>query len=219
MSEGLAIASGLGLFAVAALTPGPSNILIVETTMHRGRTSALCLALGVSIGTCVWATATAVGTGALLATSPAYPVLVAVGAGYLAKLAYDSLARAIAGRLTIWGASDTPAKQGQARCTERPDRARMLVKGVLTSLSNPKSALFWVSVMSVAARPGAAPWALSVFVGACTVLAVIIYGGFAVVFQIATVHAFLDRYRRTVFGVAGGLYLIFAGKVLASGLF
>nr|WP_027289829.1 LysE family translocator [Rhodovibrio salinarum] len=209
----------MGLFAVAALTPGPSNILIVETTIHRGQTAALFLAFGVSVGTCIWATATAAGTAALLAASSVYPVLVVVGATYLAKLAYDSFARAIASQPVTWRVPEISGQLDRGGDRRRPVRTRMLLKGVMTSLSNPKSALFWISVMSVAAKPDAAPWALTVFVGVCTVSALAIYGGFAVVFRTETVHTFLDRHRRVVFGVVGGLYLVFAGKVLTSGLF
>lgn len=216
VADALAMGSGLGLFAAAALTPGPSNILIVETSIHRGKVAALYLAAGISIGTCLWSMSMAVGIGTLIATSSAYPILAALGAIYLTKLSYDSAVRAVRARPAVWVAPDAVKWRRKAVLSHSCSGNRMLLlKGVLTSLSNPKSAFFWISVMSVAGAPRADPWFLAVFVCACTALAATIYGGFVVGFHVTAVRAGLERHHRALSGLFSGLYVFFAGTLLA----
>ncbi len=63
--------------------PGPSVMLIVKSTMLRGRWAAMLVAAGVFCGDLVWAAAAVGGITALIVASrPAFEILRLAGAGY-----------------------------------------------------------------------------------------------------------------------------------------
>ena len=49
------LAAFVGLVAVLVAIPGPSVMLVVKSTMLRGRSSAMLVAVGVLCGDLVWA--------------------------------------------------------------------------------------------------------------------------------------------------------------------
>ncbi|WP_026381625.1 LysE family translocator [Afifella pfennigii] len=231
MSALAALASALLLFVVAAIAPGPSNVLIVETSLSRGARPALALAFGVSTGSFLWALGSALGIGIFLLESAAYPYLVVLGAIVLFKLAADSARQALRQPVGRKGrAGPRPAETGAEErlesdvrgagkdaapgaLTERP--LALMGKGLVVSLSNPKSALFWIAVMSLALQPDAAPSLLAAIVLGCTALAVVIYSGFAMAVQIPALR---ELYAQAIAALRWGfaaLYLVFAAKMLS----
>lgn len=213
MTELASLVSSLLLFAVAALAPGPSNILIVETSVSKGRRDAVLIAIGVSIGTFLWASGSAAGVNALLLGSAVYPYLLAVGIIYLLKLAKDSIGNAFRHHAPSAVAfANTHAENGVGGVSD--SFIRTLGKGLATSLSNPKSALFWVSIMSVALGSKEVSWMPLGVVGGCTALALIIYLGFAWAFQIPATRAIYARNIGKISGCFAVVYLFFAANLV-----
>jgi threonine efflux protein len=132
------------LHVAALITPG-ANVLLVSQLAASGQPkSAMRAALGVAAGAAVWSSAAVLGVHALFVAFPTVRLVLQVaGALYLLYIA-SKLWRAQAAVAD----SSTPAMPAW----------RAFRLGLLTNLSNPKSALFFGSVFSAALppEPGAA---------------------------------------------------------------
>lgn len=62
----------LGTFAIAVVSPGPDFLLVLRTSLQKGRSHGYATALGIAAGTAVWITVTITGLTSLL---HAYPTL------------------------------------------------------------------------------------------------------------------------------------------------
>jgi len=125
------------LFVVAcvalAITPGPNLVYLVARTVAQGRRAGLVSLAGTTSGFVAHVLAAAFGLSALLAAVPiAYDAVRFAGAAYLAWLAY-----------TTW----RDAKPLPESAPTAPTRPGTLYRaGVLTSLLNPKVALFQLAL-------------------------------------------------------------------------
>ncbi|WP_460116298.1 LysE family translocator [Pseudomonas sp. H2_D02] len=85
---GSPILLAFGTYVLAAASPGPSNMAIMDVAMRDGRTRALMLASGVITGSLFWAILAATGISALLAAyAQALLLIKVVGGVYLLYLA------------------------------------------------------------------------------------------------------------------------------------
>ena len=129
----------LALFALAsvllALTPGPNLLYLVSRTLCQGRTAGLVSLAGTTSGFLFYALSAALG---LTAVFVAVPVLFEVvrwaGAAYLLWLAWDAVRPHGSGGL--FARRDLPLV--------RP--AALFRTGVITSILNPKVALFYLAL-------------------------------------------------------------------------
>ena len=132
-------AADLTLFALAsvllALTPGPNLLYLVSRTLCQGRTAGLISLAGTTSGFLFYALSAALG---LTAVFVAVPVLFEVvrwaGAAYLLWLAWDAVRPHGSGGL--FARRDLPLV--------RP--AALFRTGVITSILNPKVALFYLAL-------------------------------------------------------------------------
>jgi threonine/homoserine/homoserine lactone efflux protein len=129
----------LALFGLAsvllALTPGPNLLYLVSRTLCQGRTAGLVSLAGTTSGFLFYAVSAALG---LTAVFVAVPVLFEVvrwaGAAYLLWLAWDAVRPRGSGGL--FARRDLPLM--------RP--AALFRTGVITSILNPKVALFYLAL-------------------------------------------------------------------------
>lgn len=124
------------LHAAALITPG-ANVLLVSQLAASGQSrSAVRAALGVAAGAAIWSTAAVLGVHALFAAFPTVRLALQVGGAlYLLYIA-----------TRLWH-SQAPSAQAKARDLPAWRAFRL---GLLTNLSNPKSALFFGSIFSAA---------------------------------------------------------------------
>jgi threonine/homoserine/homoserine lactone efflux protein len=117
---------------VVTIVPGPDMALVTRQVVSRGRAAAQATIAGNLTGLAVHASALAVGLSALLvASATAYSVVRLAGAAYLVFLGVQSLRRA--GRAE--GAAPAPKRGSPYR------------QGLLSTVLNPKPALFFVSFL------------------------------------------------------------------------
>ncbi|WP_334597985.1 LysE family translocator [Pseudomonas alvandae] len=142
---GSPILLAFGTYVLAAASPGPSNMAIMDVAMRDGRTRALMLASGVITGSLFWAILAATGISALLAAyAQALLLIKVVGGVYLLYLALR------AGRSAMQSTADrTSTVAGQA-----PRYLSLYRQGVLMHISNPKAIMSWMSIMSLGLRGG-----------------------------------------------------------------
>ena len=116
--------------ALLTITPGAGTAMVVRSAVRGGRRRALVTTIGNSIGVLAWAGFAAVGVAAVVATSAeAFTAVKLVGAVVLVILGLQSLR----GRR----AADTVAA---------PAGGAPLRDGVVTSLANPKLAVFFAAL-------------------------------------------------------------------------
>jgi threonine/homoserine/homoserine lactone efflux protein len=121
--------------ALLTVTPGAATALVVRSAAVGGRRDALATTVGNSIGVLAWGCFAAMGIAAVVATSAdAFTAVKLVGAVVLIVLGLQSLR----GRR---GGDDV-------RGRPRPERAGRapLRDGLITSLANPKLAVFFVAL-------------------------------------------------------------------------
>ena len=128
----------LGLFALAclllALTPGPNLLYLVSRTLCQGRRAGIVSLAGTSFGIVFHVVAAALGLSAIFLTVPIlYDAMRYVGAAYLLWLAWDPLRP---------GGRDL----FQTRTLPPDPPARLFRIGVLTSVLNPKVAMFYLAL-------------------------------------------------------------------------
>lgn len=184
------------VWAVTVLSPGPNFLATVQAALGRSRRAGLEVALGISFGTTIWATASLLGLGLLFQSAGwLYHAVRIAGAAYLIFLGVATLlsARRAAGPASVVG----PAVGG----------LRAVRRGLLTDLSNPKAAAFFTSLFAVTVPPSAPFW----FDAATVALVVAIAGGWyalcACAVSLAPVAAFYRRARRAITAVAGVVFL------------
>lgn len=120
--------------ALFGVVPGPDNIFVLTQSALVGPRAGVAVAAGLCLGLLVHTIAVAAGLAALMQTTPiAFTMLKYVGAAYLLYLA--------------WGAFR--AKPGGAEATALPTMQahRLVMRGVVMNLSNPKVAIFMLAFL------------------------------------------------------------------------
>ena len=135
-----------GVSVLLALTPGPDNIFVLLQSAQRGWRAGMCVVLGLCLGLVGHTAAVALGLAAVFAASGmAFTVLKVVGAAYLAWLA--------------WGALRAPARVpeappgGAAAAGGNGGALRMVGRGVVMNLTNPKVLVFFLAFLPQFADP------------------------------------------------------------------
>jgi threonine/homoserine/homoserine lactone efflux protein len=131
--------------ALLAVTPGPATAMVIQSAARSGRSHAGRATLGNATGLAVWAGLSMVGVSALVAASQtAFTVLRVAGAGVL--IVYGI-------RMLLAARANTAAPAD--RLGVRPRSAFRM--GLVTALSNPKVALFYVSLLPQFVPDGHSP--------------------------------------------------------------
>jgi threonine/homoserine/homoserine lactone efflux protein len=128
----------LGASLALAITPGPGVLYIVARTLAQGRASGLASVAGVGLGNFANALLAAFGVAALLAVSAlAFEILKWAGALYLIWLGVQQ-----------WrSASQSPVLEAASVHVEPASTTRTLREGIVVSLLNPKTTLFFAAFL------------------------------------------------------------------------
>lgn len=187
---------------VAWITPGPTMIAVMSASLADGRRAGLLTGFGLSAGATIWAGLAVLGVAALFELFPtALLALRIAGAGYLLWLGFKSLRSALRS-----DAGGFAAAVGATRSR------RAFRTGLLVSLTNPKAALFFGSILTAFVPHDASPALLAGIVGLCAVLAVICHSVTATVFSTRGVVRAFDHMRRLATAAFG---VVFAGLGMA----
>ncbi len=149
--EFVGIIAGVWLVHLAAvISPGPSLVVVARTALAGSRVAGAWTAIGLGIGTFVWASAALFGLKAVFAAVPwLYASMKLAGAAYLFYLA-----------IQLWRHADAPLDVAGTQGGTALARGAALRQGVFTQLSNPKVAVFFGSIF-VTLLPADASWGLT----------------------------------------------------------
>jgi threonine/homoserine/homoserine lactone efflux protein len=139
--------SQLLLFAAAAMlmavTPGPNMVYLISRSICQGKKAGVMSWFGVVLGFTVHMCSAAIGLTALFMAVPlGYEVLKFVGALYLLWLAWQAV---------------RPGARSPFQARELPNESprKLFTMGLLTSILNPKVAVFYLSVLPQFIEPAA----------------------------------------------------------------
>lgn len=159
-----------GVSLLLGLTPGPDNLFVLVQSAQRGWRAGMAVVLGLCVGLVVHTAAVALGLAAVFAASAmAFTALKWCGAAYLAYLAWQALRAPAA--LACEAAPTAAVASG-------PSGRRMVARGAVMSLTNPKVLVFFLAFLPQFADPARGPVALQLMVlGAVFILATLLVFG------------------------------------------
>lgn len=188
----------------AAATPGPSTLLVTQTSIAASRRAGLLTAFGTASATAVWSISAVLGLSLVLSKLAwLYDALKLAGGAYLIYVG-----------IRMWREATLPlplASEGLAGV--RASDARAYVRGLVTNLTNPKSAFYYVSIFAVLLPPELPIWVRGAAVAVVVAVSLAWYSVVATLLSTmpaqrayARVKTWLDRVAGTVF-IAFGLRL------------
>jgi len=185
-------------YVIAAGSPGPSNMAIMNVAMSQGRRPALALAAGVITMSTCWGLIAVTGISTLLVRyAHALLILKVIGGLYLLWLAWRAARSAAA-----------PDRSASVVVRPAAQLGALYRRGILMHLGNPKAVLAWVAIMSLGLKPGASPEMAVTAFGGCVLLGIAIFSGYALLFSTAPMVRGYARARRWI---EGSLAVFFAG--------
>ena len=195
-----------GVAVLLALSPGPDNLFVLMQSIQRGWRMGIAVVVGLCLGIVVHTSAVALGLAAVFAASSvAFSVLKWCGAAYLVYLA--------------WGAWRAPAMlvaSDAGAPTHPPPWPRLMARGVVMNLTNPKVVLFFLALLPQFVQPGQGPVAGQiVWFGALFILAATLVFG-AVVLAAGALRAGLlrsARAQRWLHRAAAGVFVALAVRL------
>ena len=174
----------LALYAVACvllvLTPGPNLMYLISRTLCQGRTAGIVSLAGTTTGLLFYALAAAFGLTAVFVAVPLlFDIVRWAGAAYLLWLAWDAVRPRGSGGL--FARRDLP-----------PIAPRVLYRtGILTSILNPKVALFYLALFPQFVDPARGSVLLQSLVLAAVQIAIAFAGDLLFVLAAASVARWL----------------------------
>jgi threonine/homoserine/homoserine lactone efflux protein len=201
---GRELAAFVGVCVLVIVTPGQDTVLVIRNALLGGRRGGVFTALGVATGQAVWTLVASLGIAALLAASePAFAAVKLAGAAYMVVLGAHALLGAVRGG----GPDGRAGGPGSSRPVTPPVALR---QGVISNLGNPKSAVFFTSLLPQFAPGGDASFTTMLTLGlvycALTLLWLTGYG-----VAVAKVGDVLRRpkIRRAIDGLTGAVLVGF----------
>jgi Putative threonine efflux protein len=183
------------VYLIAVASPGPSTMAIMRTAMGQGRGPAIVLALGVVTGSMTWAALAATGISTVLAAwAPAIFVIRIAGGLYLLWLAWKSARSAL-----------TPTAP-QVQAASGAPAITMYRKGVLLHLTNPKTILGWIAIMSLGLQQDSAPGTMAAILGGCAILGLAMNVGYALLFSTRVMRRIWQKSRRWIEGILTAIF-------------
>lgn len=149
MDPVFALVGILGALAVGAVSPGPSFVLVARVAVAQSRRAGLAAALGMGVGGVFFAALALLGLHAALSqVGWLYMVLKLAGGLYLLHLA-----------IRIWRGAATPLVVSRADAPAG-GAAKPFALGLMTQLSNPKTAIVYGGIFAALLPPDPPSWLL-----------------------------------------------------------
>lgn len=196
-------------YIIAAGSPGPSTMRIMGVAMDQGRKSGLFFAAGVVTGSIFWGVMAATGVSAILTRfAEALFILKIFGGLYLLYLAFK------AGRAAM--TSDEALAIRTSSSKAALSHGELYRRGLLMHLSNPKSILSWIALVTLGLGANSSWPHLAAFLGGCIVLSVTIFCGYAIIFSTMPMVRLYRRARRWIEGVLAAVFGLAGIRLLLS---
>lgn len=200
----LSISGLIGIWFLVVTIPGPNFVAVTQYSISESRAEGYFIALGVSVGAGIWATASLLGLGVIFVHLPwLYDAIRLIGGLYLMFFGFQIVRAAF-----NYSLSSFPEKQLSI------SKLAAFRRGLLTSFSNPKTAAFFGSLFVAVIPPQAPVWVYIVIIVLIVCVSVIWYSLVAFFFSIEKVQSVYRRSKRFLDCCTGSV-LLFLGARLA----
>lgn len=197
------LGSIFAVYLTAVVSPGPNTFIVTRLALAEGRRPAAVAVLGIALGNLCWLTLVLGGAHLLFDRFPGFASGLGVAAGlYIGWLGLRALRAAVKGGDVMTRADGPPPAGSSFRA------------GFITSLTNPNTLPFYLSLLGVTVAPGEPLWVRFAAAAGVLVLCVLWYGGLAIGFSSGTVQLAYRRWTRVINLLLAVLLLLFAGRLL-----
>jgi len=184
------------------ITPGPNMIAVMSASMSMSRAHGFMVGAGMGLAAFVWSGLAIMGMTTLFELYPGFSfTLKFAGALYLIWLG-----------IKAFRASFKRDKTLQPSALRAHNMASCFRTGFLVSMTNPKAALFFGSVLTAFVPTNSPTWFLVTIVFFCGILSVILHMITASVFSTELSVRVFQRFRKSIETLFG---IVFAGSGLA----
>jgi threonine efflux protein len=193
-----------GVLALSMISPGPNFAIVTSTAIHVSRRAGVIGGLGLAAASTTWTILTLVGLGFVIAHAAwLFAAIRIVGALYLIFL----------GAKMLWYARApvTVNKQQGAK-----SESAIFRKAYFVSLTNPKSAAFYGSVLAVMLPLHAPLWFSAAIVAIATLLSALWYCGVAFLLSTEAVRRRFARTKAWFESAIGVILMGLGAKLLVS---
>lgn len=204
MNTTMTLLSVISIWSIAVITPGPNLLITVQTTVNHSRLSGMFIVLGTCTGTMIWAVVGYFGIAYLFAIAPwIYISLKMGGGGYLIYLGIKSV-------ISFYRSTAEVGKP-QSRHQKLFNNWKT---GLITNLSNPKTAMFVTSIFATAL-----PKEPSIFLGLLSValmtsISLLWYSVVVFLFSSKKISSHYGRAQNWIQGFAGAAFIVFGSKLI-----
>ena len=194
----------LSAVMLALMSPGPNILAVIGTSMNVGRQHGAALAIGVALGSFLWALIAVLGLTALLtAYAGVLVVIKIIGGSYLLWLGYKSFKSAYTHK-DISAAPDEIIKAKRA----------YFMRGLTVQMTNPKAALAMTAIVTIGVQGQAPVWVSAVLVIGISLLSLIGHLAYAYAFSTQSVVGIYLKSRRWVESALGAFFCFAGIKLL-----
>ncbi len=190
-------------YLAALVIPGPNFLITVRNSLTYSRQSGLLTALGIGMGSLVHGTAGLMGVSVILAQSVwLYTLLKMAAAGYLVVI----------GLKALFSKSETHTFEGDSTTTLLTP-AQAIRLGFLTCISNPKTALFFLSIFTTFITPQTTESLQLLVVLVMGLLAMTWYSVVSLSFSWSPIRAVYQRFEGGIRRSMGVLFIVLGVRV------
>jgi threonine/homoserine/homoserine lactone efflux protein len=191
------------VYLMLAVSPGPNFLVITLSAASESRRHAVCVGLGVSTASVLWASLAAAGLGVLIAQFAGLERLLRIAGGlYLVYLG-----------LRLLSARSSPIRAG----VQPPARSLWQAYrfGLATNLTNPKSLAFFSSAFAALFTPGLPAWVQLAAIGIVAAISISWNLLVVAVFSSANARTGYTRAKPWVDRISGALMAFFGFRLLS----
>ncbi len=179
---------------IAAASPGPAFIVALQESVARDRRAGVAAAVGIALGSLLWALLVVLGVGLLLQqASWLYGTLRLLGGLYLIYLG-----------ICLWRGAAQPLTLSGWGSGEPASTLRSLRLGLLTQLVNPKAAVFFGSIFLTFLPPDLPLWVTGVVLANIFAVEFLWYLAVALLFSTGRVRRAYTGAKLWIDRLAGG---------------
>ncbi len=189
-----------GVHLAALASPGPDFFFITQVAVNHSRKDALKAVIGITLGVVVWAAVALLGLHILVErVAWIRGVLYFAGGAYLSYLGF----------LLLRGALSAPVMVGEHKSRRALSREKLLLKGLLTNLANPKALIYFGSVFILFVGEGVSSGARGAIFTLVVGETFLWFSLVALLFSIPALKAAYQKAGRYLDGLAGLFFLGF----------
>ncbi|THB80967.1 MAG: lysine transporter LysE [Desulfobacteraceae bacterium] len=192
------------IWVLAVMTPGPNFFITAQTTVKHSRFAGLFIVLGTCTGTLIWSVAGYFGIACLFITAPwLYATLKIAGGSYIVYL----------GIMMIMNSKNT-VSHPEAPCSRVQNHYTNWLKGLVTNLANPKTAMFVTSLFASVLPKDPPMGAGLLIISSMVVISFVWYSFVVFLFSSNRFTSGYNKMQRWLERVAGAIFIGFGAKLI-----